>query len=116
METVVAIARRRELRRNESPAQAHLWTHLRGRRLGGFKFRRQHPCGPFLLDFFCASRRVAIELEEGPSFGADSQRRRRQRSEFLAARGIGVLRFGAQQVLSNTDAVLATIAFSLGAR
>ncbi len=98
-----------------TPAQIHLWSFLRGRRLAGCKFRRQHPCGPFVLDFFCASRRLAIELDEGRDFHADSHRRRRQRSDFLAARGIGVLRFGAQQVLSNTDAVLATIAFSLGA-
>jgi len=96
-------------------AQAHLWSCLRGRRLACFKFRRRHPCGPFLLDFFCASRRLAIELDEGRSFGADNHRRRKQRSDFLAARGIGVVRCGADQVLSNTDAVLATIAFSLGA-
>jgi len=67
-----------------------------------------------VLDFFCASRRIAIELHEGGDFQADRHRRRKQRSEFLAARGIGVLRFGADQVLSHTDAVLATIAFSLG--
>jgi adenine-specific DNA-methyltransferase len=88
---------------------------LRGRRLAGFRFNRRHPCGPFLLDFFCASRRLAIELDDGSDFHADRHRRRKQRSDFLAARGIGVLRFGADQVLSNTDAVLATIAFSLGA-
>ena len=95
-------------------AQAHLWSFLRGRRLAGFRFSRHHPCGPFRLDFFCASRRIAIELDDGRSFRADHHRRRKQRSEFLASRGIGVLRFGAEQVLSHTDAVLATIAFSLG--
>jgi very-short-patch-repair endonuclease len=95
-------------------AQAHLWSFLRGRRLAGFKFRRQHPCGPFLLDFFCASRRLAIELDGDDAFHADRHRRRKQRSEFLAARGIGVLRFGVDQVLVHTDAVLATIAFALG--
>jgi very-short-patch-repair endonuclease len=95
-------------------AREHLWSFLRGRRLAGFAFRRRHPCGPFRLDFFCASRRLAIELDEGGDFRVDGHRRRKQRSQFLAARGIGVLRFGAHQVLSNTDAVLATIAFSLG--
>jgi adenine-specific DNA-methyltransferase len=95
-------------------AREHLWSFLRGRRLAGFRFNRQHPCGPFLLDFFCASRRLAIELDEGADFQVDRHRRRKQRSDFLAARGIGVLRFGADQVLSHTDAVLATIAFSLG--
>jgi very-short-patch-repair endonuclease len=97
-----------------TPAQAHLWSFLRGRRLAGCKFRRRHPCGPFVLDFFCASRRLAIELDDGGDFHVDRHRRRRQRSEFLAARGIGVLRFGADQVLAHTDAVLATIAFALG--
>jgi len=96
-------------------AQAHLWSFLRGRRLAGFRFRRRHPCGPHLLDFFCASRRLAVEVEEGGDFHPDRQRIRRRRTEFLAARGIALLRFGPGQVIAHTDAVLATIAFSLGA-
>jgi adenine-specific DNA-methyltransferase len=113
MDQDVALARRRELRRHPTEAEALLWSHLRGRRLAGHKFRRQHPCGPFNLAFFCPARRLAIQLDAGQDFHPDARRRDRQRTEFLAARGISVLRFAANHVLLQTDAVLATIAFAL---
>jgi very-short-patch-repair endonuclease len=109
----VVLARRRELRGQPTEAEALLWSHLRGRRLGGHKFRRQHPCGPFNLDFFCPARRLAVEIDRGPDFHPDARRRDRRRAELLAARGISVLRFAAHQVVAQTDAVLATIAFAL---
>ena len=102
------------LRVSCTDAERRLWYRLRGRRLGGFKFRRRHPCGPFILDFFCPARRLAIQIEGGQHFQPEAQRRDRRRSEFLAARGIAVFRFGANQIRANTDAVLATIAFALG--
>ncbi len=114
MDPPFAPTRRRDLRREVTGSEALLWSHLRGRRLGGFKFRRQHPCGPFILDFFCPDRRLAIQIDHGPPVQTDAQRRDRRRSEFLAARGIALFRFGAGQVLANTDAVLTTIAFALG--
>ena len=113
MDHEVALARRRELRRHPTEAEALLWSHLRGRRLAGHKFRRQHPCGPFNLDFFCVARRLAVEIDGGQSFHPDAHRRARRRADFLAARGISLLRFAANQVLVQTDAVLATIAFAL---
>ncbi len=113
MDHEVAIAHRRELRRHPTPAEALLWSHLRGRRLGGHKFRRQYPCGPFNLDFFCPAGRLAIQIDGGQDFHPDAGRRQRRRAEFLASRGISTLRFAATQVLAQTDAVLATIAFAL---
>lgn len=98
------------------PDEAHelLWSLLRGRRLAGCAFRRRHPCGPFLLDFFCAAHRVAIQLDGDGSVHPDARRLDRRRGQFLAARGITVLRFSPTQVLAHTDAVLATVAFCLG--
>lgn len=113
MDPEVALARRRELRQQPTEAEALLWSHLRGRRLGGHKFRRQHACGPFTLDFFCAARRLAIEIDRGQDFHPDARRRDRRRAELLGCRGITLLRFQAHQVLAQTDAVLATIAFTL---
>jgi|SRR5215471_8629990 len=119
-------ARRRELRASSLDAEALLWTHLRGRRLAGFKFRRQHPCRSFVLDFFCSEQRLAIELDGDA--GAETGVRARghagrrdlpgadRRSELLADRGITVLRFPSRRVLRETEAVLATIAFALSAR
>jgi very-short-patch-repair endonuclease len=110
----LSLARRRHLRREATLAEAALWALLRGRRLGGFKFRRQHPCGPFILDFFCPERRFAIELDGGQHFEARARAYDDWRSEFLAARRITVVRFPCDQVLRRTEAVLVAIAFELG--
>jgi adenine-specific DNA-methyltransferase len=115
MDPAFALVRRREPRRDLADCEALLWSHLRGRRLGGFRFRRQYPCGPFVVDFFCPARRLAIEIDGGSQgHHADGRRRDRRRSEFLAGRGIALFRFGAHQIRAHTDAVLATIAFALG--
>jgi very-short-patch-repair endonuclease len=109
-----SLARRRRLRRDATLAEAALWSLLRGRRLGGFKFRRQHPCGPFILDFFCAQQRLAIELDGGQHFEPRVRAYDDWRSEFLAARRINVVRFRCDQVLRRTESVLVAIAFALG--
>ncbi|MHA6250128.1 endonuclease domain-containing protein [Pontibacter sp. CAU 1760] len=54
---------RRELRHNLTPAEAELWKHLQGSQLAGRKFRRQHSIGNFILDFYCSSEKMAIELD-----------------------------------------------------
>jgi very-short-patch-repair endonuclease len=87
--------------------------HLRGRRLAGFKFRRHHPCGPFILDFFCPARRLAVELEGGPPVEPGAERYDAWRAEFMAARGIAVLRFSRTQVFKQREAVLLAIVFAL---
>ena len=83
-----------------------LWRALRGRRLDGLKFRRQHPIGPYILDFFCADRNLAIEVD-GEGHGCDAQTRHdRVRDAWLAARGIEVLRLPASYVMEElTDAM-----------
>ena len=57
------LQRVRELRASETPAESTLWELLRNRRLLGLKFRRQHQFGSFILDFYCAEKRVAVELD-----------------------------------------------------
>jgi very-short-patch-repair endonuclease len=99
--------RRGELRRLSLAARTALWFHLRGRRLAGFEFRRHHLCGPFVLDFFCSRRQLAIELVR------DRRARDPRRDRLLAARGITVLRFPCDQVFRETEAVLTAIAFAL---
>ena len=108
------VARCRRLRRDSTDAEAVLWQHLRGRRMGGFKFRRQYPCGPFYLDFYCPDERLAIELDGGQHFEARGQAYDRHRDEFLAARRITVMRFPCDQVFTEIDGVLMAIAFALG--
>ena len=83
----------RELRRHATAQEHKLWQRLRGRRLEGFRFRRQHPVGPYILDFYCCERRIAVELDGGEHSIPEQQVRDSERSEALRAEGIEVLRF-----------------------
>jgi len=114
MDKVTSLAHRRLLRRRSTYAEAALWSYLRGRRVAGFKFSRQHPCGPFILDFFCAEQRLAVELDPGPRSGRRAAARDDRRRAFLAARGITVLCFSCDRVLRAPASVLTVIAFALG--
>jgi very-short-patch-repair endonuclease len=108
------LSRRRSLRRQSTEAETALWRELRGRRFDGFKFRRQHPCGPYIIDFFCTAASLAIEIDGGQHFEPEAQTYDARRTSFLTARGIRVLRFGSDEVLREPRAVLAVIAGALG--
>jgi len=99
----------RGFRRALTPPEARLWSALRGQSLGGLKFRRQHPVGPFVLDFYCDSARLAVEVDgEGHGFGDQPQRDER-RDVWTAERGIRTLRIPAIEVRDNLDGVVTTI-------
>ena len=55
--------KRRALRQNLTAAEATLWKYIKGRQLQGRKFRRQHPVGPYIVDFYCVEEKLAIELD-----------------------------------------------------
>ena len=85
-----------------------LWARLRARQLG-FKFRRQHPLPPYILDFYCAEAHLAVEID-GDSHGRPSvQERDSNRLAQLAAHGIRVLRFTNAEVAGELEVVLGTI-------
>jgi len=109
-----SLARRRLFRHHLTDAEAELWKHLRRHQIGGFKFRRQHPCGPFVLDFYCVAKRLAIELDGGQHLEPRGLAYHRRRDAFLAARGITVLRFPCDQVFRELEGILVAIAFELG--
>ncbi|HEY0414062.1 MAG TPA: endonuclease domain-containing protein [Allosphingosinicella sp.] len=100
----------RKLRRKQTDAEIHLWYHLRGRRLQGFKFRRQHPIGPHLADFCCEEARLVVELDGSQHAGSDTDP---LRTAALEAAGYQILRFWNHDALGSTDAVLETIAATL---
>jgi very-short-patch-repair endonuclease len=110
-----SLARRRALRRESTDAEARLWTHLRAKRFARFKFRRQHPCGPYIVDFYCARRALAIELDGGQHYEPRQQEYDERRTAFLQRAGIRVLRFPTDLVFREGAAVLETIARALGA-
>lgn len=103
--------RARALRRNMTDAERLLWTSLRDRQLGGWKFRRQHPIEPFVVDFVCVERKLIIEVDGGQH--AKRVQEDMKRSDCLRNKGYKVLRFWNNQVLQETDAVLDTILAAL---
>jgi very-short-patch-repair endonuclease len=81
------------LRKHDTWAEKLMWRWLRDRRFSAYKFRRQHPLGPYLLDFFCAEAQVDIELD-GFRHGFPAQREIDQRRDaWLEKAGVKVLRF-----------------------
>jgi len=83
------IERARELRRQPTDAERDLWAELRGKRLAGMRWRRQQPFGPYILDFYCASKKVAIELDGDSHIGKSAYDK--DRDEYLEERGVFVL-------------------------
>jgi very-short-patch-repair endonuclease len=102
------------LRRPLMDAEHRLWFNLRNRHLGGAKFRRQHPLGPYILDFFCPEMGIVIEADGSQHFGPEQADRDRERTEYLKTRSLRVLRFDNRQVLAETNSVLEVIFEALG--
>jgi very-short-patch-repair endonuclease len=100
----------RTLRRAMSPIEQRLWLALRGAQLGT-SFRRQHPVGPYVLDFCCTSVGLAIELDGDEH--ASRTVRDAVRTRFLNSRGIHVIRFTNRDVWGNLDGVREAIALEL---
>ena len=105
-----ALARTRTLRTNQTDAEHRLWYILRNRQLGGHKFVRQLPVGPFIADFACRERDLIIELDGGQHAGSLADVRR---TEVLAAHGYRVLRFWNDEVFNNLDGVVQVIEMHL---
>jgi very-short-patch-repair endonuclease len=99
--------RARELRQPQTLAEQKLWAFLRGERLAGYKFRRQHPIGPFIVDFYCASCKLVVEVD-GDSHAGQVEYDA-QRTDWLEAQGYRVVRFTNQDVYAHTLEVLDAI-------
>jgi very-short-patch-repair endonuclease len=84
------------LRRDQTSSEARLWGELRNRRLGGWKWRRQAPIGPFIVDFYCPDARLVVELD-GPQH-QESRAYDARRTQYLEAQGLRVIRFGSEGV------------------
>jgi very-short-patch-repair endonuclease len=102
--------RRRDLRRNQTEAEKIFWSHLRNKQLYGFKFFRQYSIGPYILDFYCPTLKVAIELDGGQHNEFKKKEYDAIRSEYLKANQISVMRFWDNEVLLDMQSVLAGIA------
>ncbi len=99
----------RELRRNPTRAEALLWSRVRRKALGGFRFRRQHPVGPYIVDFFCNEANLVVELDGEIHFDPPIRHRDLSRARDLEAHGLKVLRLGNRQVIEDTAGALEII-------
>lgn len=108
-EGIVKQARR--LRQNQTNVEKTLWGFLRDRRFLGFKFRRQHPIGKYVVDFCCLKQKVVIELDGGQH----AQRRAYDsaRTNDIEKEGFRIVRFWNNQIMENPQGALENLAFLL---
>ena len=97
----------RQLRSTPTDAVIRLWSRLRRKQLDGFRFRRQQPIGPYIVDFFCPEVKLVIEVDGGQHNVEEVKDKKRSR--WLEERGYRVIRFWNNDVLSNTDGVALTV-------
>lgn len=99
----------RILRKRETAVEDLLWKHLKGRQLKGYKFRRQHPIGNFIADFYCHEALLIIELDGSVHEGIEAQQSDDGRTYELNQLGIKVIRFKNWEVMNNISKVLEQI-------
>jgi len=99
-----ATKRARRLRRDATQVEWRFWAKVSAAQLEGASFRRQHPIGPYILDFYCAPLKLGVELDGGQH--AERRGYDAARTRFLVGKGIHLLRFWNSDVVENLDGVL----------
>lgn len=99
---------RKNLRRNSTDSEKFLWSKVKQSQLG-FKFRRQHGIGPYILDFYCPRKKLAIELDGSQHNSPEGRQYDQERTEYLNSIGIKILRFWNGEVSKNIKLVLEII-------
>ena len=105
----------RELRRKQTSAEALLWQLPRDRQLLGFKFRRQHQFGDYVIDFYCREARLVIECDGSAHESNERWHHDQERDAYMTGQGVRVLRFPNDRILSDPASVLEEIAEHLPA-
>jgi very-short-patch-repair endonuclease len=100
---------RRHLRHNLTPAEAIMWKALQNKQLEGRKFRRQHSVGKYVLDFYCPSERLAVELDGAGHYTLHGGFHDEERDEYLQKLNIRVVRFENKEVYFSLEMVLEEI-------
>jgi len=100
-----------ELRKEPTLAKAKLWAYLRGNKLNGVNFRRQHAIGKYIVDFCSIKRKLVIELDGGQHL--EQEEYDQERSAFLRTQGYSVMRFWNDKVMNDIEGVIKTIEFEL---
>ena len=105
----------REMRGSLTDAETIVWSRLQARRLGGWRFRRQHPVGPFIADFACTRAKLIVEIDGATHSSEQERAYDAERTQYLEARGWSVLRVRNSDVYDNLTGVMNTILMRLGA-
>ncbi len=100
--------RAKELRNQVTHAEMLLWDHLRNNQMG-YKFRRQHPTGNFIVDFYCHQLKLVIEIDGSIHNEKSVQESDEERQKILEAYGLTVIRFTNDEVLKNANEVIENI-------
>ena len=101
----------RNLRKNMTDVERILWAKVRSRQLQGFRFRRQHPIGKYIVDFVCLELKLIIELDGGQHM--NQQQYVTNRSQWLQKNGFKTVRFWNNDILDNLDGIMETICMHL---
>ena len=107
--------RRRELRQNLTDAERAFWSVVRNRQFHGLKFYRQYSFGPYILDFYCPEKKLAVELDGGQHNQSDGREYDAIRTSYLNAHGVEVERFWNSDVLGNMEGVLVRLELTVAA-
>ena len=102
-----------DLRKSMTEAEELLWKKLRNRQVKGYRFRRQHPVGEFVVDFFCYEAKVIIELDGEIHNDPYQMERDKERTKILESLGLKEIRFRNDEVFNNPDEVVSKIADNL---
>jgi very-short-patch-repair endonuclease len=100
---------RKDLRKNLTPAEAAFWKLVKNSKFEGRKFCRQHSIGNYILDFYCPSEKLAVELDGSRHYSGKGAAEDRERSAYLESKGILVLRFENRKVFEKTEWILDVI-------
>jgi very-short-patch-repair endonuclease len=101
------------LRRNQSDAEGAFWAKVRDKQFFGMKFFRQYSIGPYILDFYCPTLKLAVELDGGQHNQSDGREHDAVRSGYLKAQGIDVVRFWNNEVLLDIQSALSKLALKV---
>ncbi len=101
----------RKLRKEPTPAESKLWAYLRGNKLNGVNFRRQHAIGNYIPDFCSPKAKLIIELDGSQHL--EQEEYDKERTKFLESQGYKVIRFWNNQVMNDIDGVIRAIIFAL---
>jgi leucyl-tRNA synthetase len=106
------LERRRELRQKPTPQEEKLWWYLKDKRLG-FKFRRQHSVGGYILDFYCKEKKLVVEIDGGIHKKKENREYDEVRDRYFKELGYKVLRFRNERVDENVNEVIEEIKIHL---